>query len=119
MKPVRPADCNNKNYVEVIKTEEKGSDVNLAAHLLMDAFNNKFDAAIVISNDSDLMLPVQIAKQKLNKFIFVLNPHPNDSFQLKRWAHIHKKITPKDLAPALFPNHLTDAAGTFSKPTTW
>ncbi len=40
MKPVRPADCNNKNYVEVIKTEEKGSDVNLAAHLLMDAFDN-------------------------------------------------------------------------------
>ncbi len=38
----------------VIKTEEKGSDVNLASHLLMDACRDAFDIAVVISNDSDL-----------------------------------------------------------------
>jgi len=30
-------------YVQVVKTEEKGSDVNLATHLLMDAYENRFD----------------------------------------------------------------------------
>jgi hypothetical protein len=34
--------------------EEKGSDVNVAAHLLVDVLAGGFDAAVVISNDSDL-----------------------------------------------------------------
>jgi hypothetical protein len=37
----------------VIKTEEKGSDVNLATYLLLDAFKQDCEAAVVISNDSD------------------------------------------------------------------
>ena len=39
--------------VEVIKTEEKGSDVNLATYLLVDAFRRDAEAFVVISNDSD------------------------------------------------------------------
>ena len=33
--------------------EEKGSDVNLAAYLLNDAWMNLFEAAVVVSNDTD------------------------------------------------------------------
>lgn len=33
--------------VRVMKTEEKGSDVNLASHLLMDAFEDTFDVAVM------------------------------------------------------------------------
>jgi hypothetical protein len=39
------------------KVEEKGSDVNLASHLLLDAFQNSFDVGAVLSNDSDLVEP--------------------------------------------------------------
>ena len=42
------------------KTEEKGSDVNLASHLLRDAFSKKFEVAVLITNDSDLAEPVRI-----------------------------------------------------------
>lgn len=42
--------------------EEKGSDVNVATHLLADTFRRKIDAAIVVSNDSDLALPLSIAR---------------------------------------------------------
>ena len=42
-------------YVRVIKTEEKGSDVNLATHLLTDGFRGAYDIAVVITNDSDLL----------------------------------------------------------------
>ena len=31
--------------VEVVKSEEKGSDVNLATHLLLDAFERDCDVA--------------------------------------------------------------------------
>jgi hypothetical protein len=37
--------------VEVVKTEEKGSDVNLATFLLLDAFKRGCEVAVVISND--------------------------------------------------------------------
>lgn len=35
--------------------EEKGSDVNLAAHLVKDAWRGLFESAVVISNDTDLV----------------------------------------------------------------
>lgn len=47
------------NFMEVFKTEEKGSDVNLAAHLLLDGFRNRYKCAIVISGDSDLVITLQ------------------------------------------------------------
>lgn len=42
--------------------EEKGSDVNVATHLLTDVFRGNVNGAIVISNDSDLALPLSIAR---------------------------------------------------------
>ncbi|MCQ3808557.1 MAG: NYN domain-containing protein [Acidimicrobiia bacterium] len=36
--------------IKVLKTEEKGSDVNLATHLLLDAFKGRCDTAAVVSN---------------------------------------------------------------------
>ncbi len=40
--------------------EEKGSDVNLAAHMLNDAWKGMFDTAAVISNDTDLVTPIRM-----------------------------------------------------------
>jgi hypothetical protein len=37
--------------------EEKGSDVNVASHLLVDVLTSVVDAAVVVSNDSDLEHP--------------------------------------------------------------
>ena len=44
-----------QKYARVIKTEGKGSDANLATHLLNDTHMDRFDVAVVISNDSDLL----------------------------------------------------------------
>jgi len=49
----------------VDKTEEKGSEVNLASHLLRDAFSKKFEVAVLITNDSDLAEPVRIVAREL------------------------------------------------------
>ncbi len=46
----------------VARREEKGSDVNVAAHLLIDVLTDRVDAAVVVSNDSDLRLPIQFAR---------------------------------------------------------
>lgn len=46
-----PRADNPGERVRVLKTEEKGSDVNIATHLLADGFNNRFDVAVIVSND--------------------------------------------------------------------
>jgi uncharacterized LabA/DUF88 family protein len=68
-----------QRYARVIKTEEKGSDVNLATHLLHDAHRGPFDVAVVISNDSDLLEPIRIVRRELGKRVGILNPHPKPS----------------------------------------
>ena len=42
---------------------------------LTHAFKNKYDTAVLISNDSDLMAPISYIKSKMKKKIIVLNPH--------------------------------------------
>ena len=54
--------------------EEKGSDVNLALHLLNDAWKGLFDAAVVISNDTDLITPIRMVAVERAKPIFVVCP---------------------------------------------
>jgi hypothetical protein len=51
--------------VSVARREEKGSDVNVASHLLIDIFEKRVDAAVVISNDSDLAFPIHHARQRV------------------------------------------------------
>jgi hypothetical protein len=60
--------------VYVVKTGEKGSDVNLATYLLADAFQQDCEVAIVVSNDSDLVEPIKIARRKTGIDVGVLNP---------------------------------------------
>lgn len=59
----------------VARREEKGSDVNVAAHLLIDVLEGNVDAAVVISNDSDLAFPVAEARKRVS--IGTVNPTRN------------------------------------------
>lgn len=105
--------------VEVLKTEEKGSDVNLAVQLLHDAYRNRYESAVVISGDSDLLAAVQIVKNELGKPVGVLNPQKRPSRMLQQHATFYKHIRPGVLAASQFPTVLTDEHGTFNKPSEW
>ena len=54
--------------------EEKRTDVDIATHLLVDCFLDDFDEAVVISNDSDLVSPIEMVKSTFGKTIGVINP---------------------------------------------
>jgi hypothetical protein len=105
--------------VWVDKTEEKGSDVNLASHLLRDAYGNRFELAVLITNDSDLAEPVRIVVQEIGLPIGILNPHQFHSRELRQYATFMKRIRQGDLAASQFPRTLTDRKGTFAKPVGW
>jgi uncharacterized LabA/DUF88 family protein len=112
-----PAD--GPKFARVIKTEEKGSDVNLATHLVSDAYEDAFDAAVLITNDSDLREPVDLVRRRLGKPVGVLNPHKHPSVALTKVATFFKTIRPGVLRASQFPDTLADAKGSFQKPAGW
>lgn len=115
--------------VLVYKTEEKGSDVNLASHLLLDGFRDAYECAIVISGDSDLVTPIRMVRDHLRKPVGVLNPQrltgpdkrpERKSAGLKGAATFYKNgVTWSQLQDSQFPDILTDSHGTFHKPGSW
>lgn len=60
--------------VSYLHSEEKGSDVNVATHLMVDVLQTEVEAAVVVSNDSDLKLPVREARERVP--VGVINPGP-------------------------------------------
>jgi uncharacterized LabA/DUF88 family protein len=108
-----------QKYARVIKTEEKGSDVNLATHFLHDAHMGRFDVGVVVSNDSDLLEPIKIVREELKKQVGILNPHPTASRAFLPHIDFIKQIRAGVLRTAQFPVTLTDAHGTFTKPASW
>jgi hypothetical protein len=108
-----------RTYVQVIKTEEKGSDVNLACQLLSDAFNSRFECAVILSGDSDLLMPVQIVMNELRKPVGVINPQRHPCRVLQRQATFYKHIRFSVLKKCQFGDQLKDNKGNFTKPNSW
>ena len=106
----------------ILKTEEKGSDVNLATLLLIDCFDNEFDEAVVITNDSDLTLPIDYVVSRFGKTVGVINPQHRSkiSRELVGAASWHyRQINRSVLARSQFPEAQRDAQGAFHKPASW
>ena len=65
--------------------EEKESDVNLATHLLVDAAAGEADTFMVITADSDLILPMEKARDVYGrKVVPVFPPHRTSREIIKR-----------------------------------
>jgi len=105
--------------VEVIKTEEKGSDVNLATLLLLDGFRGDYEVATVVSNDSDLKLPIEMVRNELGLMVGVVNPHPPARRSRALQGTFFKQIRTSALRDCQFPRELRDARGSIRKPTAW
>jgi uncharacterized LabA/DUF88 family protein len=107
-------------FAKIYKTEEKGSDVNLALHILNDAWLDKYDCAVIISNDSDLAEPLRIIReQHNNKIIGLLSPviegHPSN--ELQRYAHFVKRIRKGVLKASQLPDEIPGTK--IHKPVQW
>ena len=105
--------------VSYASREEKGSDVNVAAHLLLDVLGGAVDGALVISNDSDLRFP--IARARLRVPVGVINPSPSylagdlrgtpDACAGHWWA----RLSCADLKA----HQLPDPVGPYHRPSGW
>jgi hypothetical protein len=124
--PVKVQDKDKKKVPSAVfmvshaRREEKASDVNVASHLLIDALDENVDAAIVISNDSDLRLPLREARNRIP--VGTVNPSPK---YLAGWlrgeaadgvgGHWWLQLGKED-----FTSHqLPDPCGDHQKPAPW
>jgi uncharacterized LabA/DUF88 family protein len=111
--------ADGSGFIDVTKTEEKKSDVNLAVHMLQDGYRNRYDAAVLVSNDSDLAEALRIVRTDLRKKVGILNPQKTPSRELGRHADFQKQIRPGAIAASQFPPKLKDRHGTVTKPARW
>ena len=103
------------------KPNEKMTDVNIAVEMLTDAFQNKFDTAILISADSDLVAPIRRVKELFPyKKIVVAFPPARFSFALKEIVNASFVIGRKMLAKSVFPEEVAKPDGFILKrPERW
>ena len=107
---------------QILRTEEKRSDVNLATLLLIDCVDDSFDEAVVISNDSDLALPIEYAAKRFNKIVGVINPqrYGKASGELSKVASwTYKAINSSLLANSQFPPVVNAGTAQITKPAGW
>jgi hypothetical protein len=140
--PLASPPLNGPRFAQVIKMEEKGSDVNIATYMLVDAFRKDCEQLVVITNDSDLAEPVRIINKELLMPVGVFNPQTNDtalrrsrvtgqplrparpSIELKKVAKFNRDITSEGaeshMARSQFPSQIVDSQGhTIRRPASW
>lgn len=106
-------------FVEVIRNEEKGSDVNLATHMLIDAVRRDYELAALVTNDSDLLEPIRFVRNDLGLKVGLLNPQTRASSILTPEVDFIKQIRKGVLKASQFPDGLSDDVGRFQKPKKW
>ena len=123
--PVHPTELDadgNAITVKVKKTEEKGSDVALASYLLLDAFKDEADVYVVSTNDSDLVMPMRMVADDLQRATGLLSPMEpkRSSNELKQTnPTLHRQITVEALASCQLPDVLGDDRGKIHRPAKW
>ncbi len=109
--------------VEIWNTEEKGTDVNLASYLLMDGVDKEYEQAVVISNDSDLALPIRMVRDRLGFPVGVVNPNLDQKAytpkELTDASTFVRRLRPNTLRNCQFPPQLQDSTGVITKPAEW
>ncbi len=92
--------------------KEKRSDVNLATELLVDAFRDRFDVAILVAADSDYISPVHVINEQFpHKLLKVAIPPGNNSDALTGIAKVLFYINRGPVEAAQFMDCVTLPSG--------
>lgn len=100
-------------------SKEKMTDVNIAVNLVVDAYENSFDEAFVLSGDSDLVPPIKAVRKVGKQVIVVFPPHRTTNALLK--VSDGKRKVQRNLVEAcLLPDEVFKSPGVIiKKPVKW
>ncbi len=100
---------------------EKMTDVNIATHMIMDAYKDLYDMAMLISGDSDLVPPIKEVHQNFkNKRVMVAFPPKRHNNSVSLVARGSLTIGRKKLVDNQFPDEVQKKDGYIIKiPVSW
>ena len=112
--------CRKCGIIEMTPSE-KMTDVNIAVEMLSDAYEDKYDTAILISADSDLVAPIKTVHRLFkNKRVVIAFPPARHSFALKEVAKASFTIGRKKLLCSNFPDEVKKSDGyILNRPGRW
>jgi len=124
------ADAASWTYPSVFvwKNEEKGSDVNLGARLVYDGCTGAYEAAVIVSNDSDLLEPVRLVTKRVGLPVHAILPanpwskkhRPKSVFARDATSIVAASISWNTLRKCQLPDTVVDSAGrSITKPEEW
>lgn len=119
--PITFDDAGRITRVKVRKTEEKGSDVNLASYMVFDACRDDADLFVLVSNDSDFAAMLTLLTTELDKQWALLSPvdNPNQSLLALNPVLI-KRIRRGALLASQFPDEIRfKPHGVLQRPEEW
>ena len=101
--------------------EEKKTDVNIAVRLLNDALDNRFDVALIVSGDSDLVPAIESVRTRYpDKRLIVAFPPKRRSVDLKIAAHASFGILNNQIRASRLPDPVVTPEGiTLRAPMGW
>ena len=103
------------------KYNEKMTDVNIATQILIDAYQDKYDMAMLISGDSDLVPPMRAVHEIFNKKrVFVAFPPKRHNQSVALIAKGSLTIGRKNLVDSQFEDEVVKSSGfKLKKPADW
>ena len=99
--------------------EEKGSDVNLGVRLVHDAHLGRFDQAVVVTGDSDLVEPIRLVVQEVNLPVAVFDPRGPRSKELAKVATAYAGVWPNTLKQSQLSDSIVSNGSEYHKPAEW
>lgn len=104
-----------------LSAKEKMTDVNIATNIIMDAYQDKYDAAMLISGDSDLVPPINAVHQNFkNKRVFIAFPPKRHNASMALVAKGSFTIGRKKLIDSQFQEEVVSKSGyKLKRPDSW
>ncbi len=117
---VKPIECFRCHDVRQ-KNEEKMTDVNIATELLVDAFDDRCDTALLITADSDLTRPIEMIRRRFpTKRVVLAFPPDRFSDRLRRAASSALTIGRGVVSASQFPDEVRKPDGfILRRPVEW
>jgi len=108
----------NPDFAQVMKTEEKTTDVNLGTHLVRDSLTGAFEHAVVITDDTDLIEPLRVVTQEARLPLTLMTPVDNPAVGLQKSTTHIRHLRPY-LGVSQFPDPVIGPKGPIVKPANW
>lgn len=105
--------------------EEKRTDVNIALHMLDDAYRGVCERQVLVSGDSDLVPAIRMVRDRFpairtTVYVPARDAKRGAAVELRQAAHKHKTLSMELLRVAQLPLRLhDDSGGSIQKPKEW